>query len=350
MTPDTSVYTDLHGFTALRAQAQQDPDAALDTVAKQFESIFTQMMVKSMRDASEPLESDFLGSSQMKSYQQMYDQQLGLDLSNRGGLGLAEILVAQLGSGETTELTKTDASGLGDLSTYDRLPQAAVSVPTESNIKPERLTDDIRGNDGIAASSVIAYDADSSAKEQLEDEISEVDASQNDNAWLPQNPKEFVESLWGLAKKAGEALGFSPKVILAQAALETGWGKYMIQNSDGSNSFNLFGIKGGSQWSGSEASVSTLEYTNGVAERQTASFRSYESLADSFKDYVSFLTQSPRYEQALSASDDETFVAGLQESGYATDPKYAEKIISILNRPEFQEAETKLKNSNQVPL
>ena len=160
--------------------------------------------------------------------------------------------------------------------------------------------------------------------------------SNDDQSWLPQNPQEFVESLWGLARQAGNVLKQNPKVILAQAALETGWGKFMISNEDGSNSFNLFGIKAGKSWNGAEARVSTLEYEGGVPERQTASFRSYDSLADSFKDYVAFLTQSPRYEQALASTDEQGFARGLQESGYATDPNYADKILSILSRPEFK--------------
>lgn len=335
MNTDTSVYTDLSGFTSLRAEAQSNPDGTLHEVAKQFESIFVQMMVKAMRDASEPLQSDWLSSNQMDSYQQMFDQQLSLDLSNRGGIGLAEVIASQLG-GEQKQISATHQNNeSGDLARYRLLEQTSVAVQPPVIIDQEN-SKEIEDVAALSRGSLAVTEG--VTQEQARDIQETQDTSETSfSEWLPKTPKEFIESLWGFAQKAGDALGLNPKVILAQAALETGWGKHMIPNGDGSNSFNLFGIKGGTQWSGRETTVATLEYENGVPEKQSAKFRSYSSLAESFIDYVKFLTQSPRYEQALSAVDDKGFLSGLQEGGYATDPNYAEKILGILNRPEFQD-------------
>ena len=260
---DTSVYTDLHGFASLRAQAQKNPDAALKEVAKQFESIFVQMMVKSMRDASEPLESEWGGNSQMKSYQQMFDQQLSLDLSSDGGLGLADIIARQLGGANSgvseevaTEQSETngdseETGSVGDLSRY-RLLENVVSAFKSVTSGENDATEFVESIALVAPS-----------EKTPEGSLAQAGESGGDHNWRPESPKEFVGSLWSLAKQAGEVLKQNPKVILAQAALETGWGKFMISNQDGSNSFNLFGIKSGGDWAGNEAHVSTLEYKRG---------------------------------------------------------------------------------------
>lgn len=365
MTPDTSLYTDLASFTSLRAQAQSNPNEAIDQVAAQFESIFVQMMMKSMRDASEPLESGLMASNQMESYEQMFDQQLSLDLSSGGGLGLAGIIAAQLGGTNSVSEGRdkmTENKSPADIASYWLGAQTAKShsiltpdiEPSESvETQPIVAIKESSGNESARSKLTTMFET---IKENIKETIEETIESDDKFDWLPESPKQFIQDLGRFAEQAAEKLGVNPKVILAQAALESGWGKHVIQNFDGSSSFNLFGIKAGSDWQGSTATVQTLEYENGIAEKQTASFRSYASLADAFEDYVNFLTQSPRYEQALEqAADEQQYVRGLQEGGYATDPKYAEKILSILSRDEFAQStadseNSDLKSSNRMPL
>ena len=145
------------------------------------------------------------------------------------------------------------------------------------------------------------------------------------------SPEDFVRRLLPAARATAEELGVDPRVLVAQAALETGWGKAVIQRDDGSSSHNLFGIKADSRWSGDTVHASTLEYEEGVVMRRREPFRAYASFADSFSDYLTFLRENPRYGEVLDRTGDpQGFVEGLQQAGYATDPKYAEKILSIL--------------------
>ena len=145
-------------------------------------------------------------------------------------------------------------------------------------------------------------------------------------------------------------MGIDPAVLVAQSALETGWGKKVIQADQGS-SFNLFGIKADGRWDGKAATVSTVEFRDGLAVLEKASFRAYDSLSGSFNDYVDFLKSNPRYQQALDkVSDNKEFLAELQDAGYATDPKYAEKILGILGRNNYSSVINELKNSQDLPL
>jgi flagellar protein FlgJ len=146
------------------------------------------------------------------------------------------------------------------------------------------------------------------------------------------SPKEFVKKLYPIAEEVASTIGVDPRVLLAQSALETGWGRKMIAMPDGSNSHNLFGIKADSRWTGEQATVNTVEYRGGIAAPEKASFRSYGSYEDSFRDYVKFLQENPRYQEALEQSHDaKSFAQGLQNAGYATDPVYAKKIDSVMN-------------------
>jgi flagellar protein FlgJ len=144
------------------------------------------------------------------------------------------------------------------------------------------------------------------------------------------SPEEFINTIWPIAQKVGEEMGVEPKAIISQAVLETGWGKYIIHESNGKNSHNLFGIKSDNRWDGAAANVATLEYRNGVAKKEVAAFRSYESYEHSLKDYANFVKNSSRYEDAVTnGSSIKGYSEGLQEGGYATDPNYAEKIQGI---------------------
>jgi flagellar protein FlgJ len=153
------------------------------------------------------------------------------------------------------------------------------------------------------------------------------------------DPVNFVRALAPHAAEAAKKLGVSVRALLAQAALETGWGKHLPRGGDGSSSFNLFGIKAGSSWDGDKVSVPTLEYENGVAVRKRDAFRAYDSPAASFDDYAQLIANSPRYEQALGQGENiAAFARGLVHGGYATDPAYVAKITAIANSAQMREA------------
>lgn len=299
-------YLDNTSLNKLKSRSVSTSQEGLKAVAAEFESIFVKMMMKSMRDAS--FGNPLFDSDSAKVYRDMYDDQLSLDLSKSGGLGLADMMVRQLQQYMPKEKEENDIT-------------FKVNTPKifDSNIKSRM---------------------DLNATSHIETPL------KNDGAPI-KTPQEFVEKLWPLAETASEKTGISPKVLIAQAALETGWGKYMVRKPDGQNSFNLFNIKADHRWDGDKAAISTIEYTGGVASKKQANFRVYDSFSDGFNDYVKFLQQSPRYSNALSvASDDKRFVSSLQESGYATDPKYAQKIERIMNDRPLNDALTNLSLGN----
>ncbi len=292
---NANVYTDFQGLADLRREAAANSHEALEKVARQFEALFTQMMLKSMRDAGAG--EGLFENDQTRLYQDMYDKQLSLSLSDGGnGLGLAKLLVQQLGSS---------------------VPELNVGASTGANPAKDQVFEvPERGNNTF------------SLTEQAEVAAGEAAAE-------PQQfdgPEQFVATLWPHAREAARTLGVDPKALLAQAALETGWGKAVIRKPDGSSSFNLFNIKADHRWQGGQVGKLTLEYRDGVAVKEQASFRAYDSYAHSFEDYTDFLQRHPRYREALEAGiDSSAFVERLQKAGYATDPEYAGKIKRIVN-------------------
>jgi flagellar protein FlgJ len=293
------IYADFNGLAQLKAKAAGgagEKQAALEEVARQFETVFLKMMLKSMRDTVP--ESELIDGEKTKFYQSMYDDQISLDLSKRGNLGLADMIVQQLGGDKPN---KGVIAGQG-LSDYRQFPTQRIKGALQENNISKAASAPAASNNKISS------------------------------------PEEFINKLWPQAQQAAQELGVDAKVLLAQSALETGWGKHVMQNKAGQSSHNLFGIKASRGWEGETVSVQTVEYEGGVAVKRQASFRAYDSYADSFNDYVQFLKQNPRYQEALSKTDsNEGFVKGLQKAGYATDPAYAKKIISILGREQFSE-------------
>jgi len=291
--------TDFGQFTGLRAQARELDPAALLKTAKQFEALMLQQMLKSMRAAT-PGEDVLGGGEQTNFYRDMFDQQLSVQLSAGKGIGLADMLVKQLQMSQA-------------------LGEAAAPVALDTTI-PERQPE-------VATTTAVT-------------EVAAPVALKTDNTlddFRPQTPQEFVEALLPHAEKAAQELGIPARVLVAQAALETGWGKHQIRHADGSPSFNLFGIKADKSWDGERVRTMTHEYENGRMEQQSAKFRAYDSIAESFEDYVQFLKSNPRYEQALSHQGSaQQFTTGLQKAGYATDPSYAEKIMRIAYGPTVQ--------------
>lgn len=292
-----SIYTDFQGLAGLRRAARERSPEALRETARQFESLFIQMMVKSMRQTVSG--EGLFDSDQVRFFQGMFDQQVSLDLAQRGGLGLAEVLYRQLGS--------DPAQSLGPLS--------------------EPYAPGVTGSgDRVAGSAPPVV-----------------------SPPYTESPESFVSELWPHAVRAGRALGVAPDVLIAQSALETGWGRKVIRDRNGEPSHNLFGIKADGAWKGRRNIVSTLEYQDGVAVRRQAAFRAYDSPAQGFEDYVSFLSSNPRYRQALAqGADPQAYVKALQDAGYATDPAYADKILSIMSAGSFHSRIDPLKDS-QVP-
>ncbi len=327
--PPPESYTDFGHLADLRRQAQADPDKALSAVARQFESLFIKMMLKSMREAG--FGDPYFDSSQQELYRDMFDNQISLEMARGQGIGLAEALSRQLGryvhgsteGGETGVPGRTSggvqAPVMPARAAESRLPVSAANtgkaIGPEAELEWEALPDALPA----AASSRRPEAAD-----------------------LPPfaGPDDFVQRLWPHAQAAADELGVSPRALIAQAALETGWGRHISRDAEGRSSNNLFNIKADARWDGPSVTVSTLEFRDGLPRREFARFRAYDSLADSFRDYVNFLRGNPRYERALAKADaPEAFVTELQQAGYATDPRYAEKIIDILRRDTWQMAE-----------
>lgn len=332
-----STWTELSGFDQLRAQAQRDGKAALPAVAKQFEALFTQMMLKSMRAASDSF-GDALGDSDAgKAYRDLFDQQLSVSLAQGGkGLGIAQMLIRQLGGTAAPTPGGTGAS-IGTL--------GGTGVPAAAG-----PADGADGPDGIGDPTKLPATADQFQRRLANVVEAGREIGRSAMKWLPQDAQEFVRALAPYAEAAAQKLGLSVRTVLAQAALETQWGKHMPRNADGSTSFNLFGIKAGGSWNGSKVSVPTLEYEDGVAVRKHAQFRAYDSPAQSFKDYANLIASNPRYAAARGHGDDvRGFASALVRGGYATDPSYAEKISAVASSPQMRAALAALKNPAAVP-
>ena len=333
--PALDTWTELSGFQQLRAQARSDGGkSALPAVAKQFEAIFTQMMLKSMREANAGMGSDLAGSEQVDSYRQLFDQQLSLSLANgKNGLGIAKMLVRQLGGKEAAATAAPDQA-------------FAMPVADVRNAHVRALlqlgADPAAGDDATSALGMPSTADESSPWQRVLDRMGRgaMDVADTAARLLPGgDPVNFVRALAPHAAEAAKKLGVSVRALLAQAALETGWGKHLPTGGDGSSSFNLFGIKAGSSWDGDKVSVPTLEYENGVAVRKRDAFRAYDSPADSFADYARLISDSPRYAQALGQGVNiAAFARGLVHGGYATDPAYVAKITAIANSAQMREA------------
>lgn len=344
--PALDTWTELSGFHQLRAQARSDGGkGALPAVAKQFEAIFTQMMLKSMRDANASMGSDIAGSEQVNSYRDMFDQQLSLSLANgHNGLGIAKMLVRQLGGKpDAADATTAGASQGLPLSTAGVLNanvRALLQLGASGEPADSEGTGDAAGNIGMSAMPSTA-DVGSSWRHAL-DRMAQgaLDVAGTAAKLLPGgDPVNFVRALAPHAAVAAKQLGVSVRALLAQAALETGWGKHLPSHGDGSSSNNLFGIKAGGSWGGDKVSVPTLEYENGVAVRKRDQFRAYDSPSESFADYARLLVDSPRYAQALGQGENIAgFARALVRGGYATDPSYVAKITAIANSAQMREA------------
>ncbi len=353
---------DLNGLNAIRQQSRDsDGEAkqeALKEAAQQFEAIFMRMLLTSMRKAQEVLESDSPFNSQStKFYRDMHDQQMAVELSSNGSLGLTDLIVRQLG-GDTggfkpSSVLRNDGNLLlnntGDstANTLDKDKQHNTLVE-KMLLDKKAITPDIdipfaghyQANVTNSANAAALFANNDMSK------YSNKDDKQINNSRLNQQsvknstpivdhhfnePKDFVSALIEPAQKVQQSLGVPFQVVIAQAALETGWGQKIIKDQHGSSSHNLFNIKADSRWAGDKVTKDTLEFEQGAMVKKAEPFRMYQSLSDSVDDYINFLSNNDRYQGALQKVNDvEQFLHSLQKAGYATDPQYAEKILGTL--------------------
>jgi len=376
------VYTDLSGLAKLGSAAKKNDPAALAEVAGQFESLFMNLMLKSMRDANAVFaEGNFLNSSNVNTYQQMLDQQLSVSLAGKGSMGLAKILMKQLSppgqilpkSGENT--AENLAEGIKSL----------LHSPSENKISADNSLKELSQRVLAAhdARAGVALTESEGSAAPAPDDNAEDDSAEHNNAdcaMLPEfdntatallaqnftisdqsnmlaldvfgsdltkdpaqvegfsgpassNQRDFIQSLLPTAKYVAGRSGVDPKMLIAQAALETGWGKHVIKHANGSSSYNLFNIKADENWTGKTVTKDVNEYRDGVMMKQRSRFRAYDSFTESFQDYMHLVQNSERYAKAMShRNEPQAYINQLHRAGYATDPHYSTKVNKVYQR------------------
>ena len=393
-TADSGSYSDLNRLNQLKVGDDKNSEGNMRKVAQEFESLFLNEMLKSMRSATETLGKDNpLNTPAAKQYQEMYDQQLAVSMSREGGgIGLADVLMRQMQKNKPVEAQAATLQGPAAAETARKVdvpteiaagtqaqgplgrsngqrplwayrvaePQAGTAASHSNDMAlmnqrrialPSKLADRLLA--GIVPSTQVTAEAkaaplrNSVFEDNVVNSTARTVAVPSDRmqvygravAQPPLAPAkkafssqdEFVATMLPMAKAAAARIGVDPKYLVAQAALETGWGKSVMRAEDGSSSHNLFGIKATGDWKGKVTEAVTTEYVNGKAQRKVEKFRAYDSYADSFKDYAQLITNNKRYEKVLaSAGDASTFAQGLQKAGYATDPNYAAKLTKII--------------------
>ncbi len=290
--PDLSskLVLDSNGLNNLRVAAKENSPEAIRETAKQFEAMFLNMMLKSMRDAT-PQESMF-ESDQTRTYTAMLDQQLSQSLASKG-MGLADALIRQLTKSASTISPESQMPGF-----------SAPEKPDEVSAIPQALIQKM---------------------------------AQSLNAASPRHQAghtgNFQQSMMGYAQEASLESGIPAQFMVGQAALESGWGKHEIKHADGSPSYNLFGIKATGNWHGKVAETMTTEYINGEKIQRVEKFRAYDSYAESFKDFAGLISKNPRYQGVMDNLQQlPAYAQALQKAGYATDPNYADKLIKVVQR------------------
>ncbi|WP_417698212.1 flagellar assembly peptidoglycan hydrolase FlgJ [Psychromonas sp.] len=324
-----SNYFDLQGLEQLRQKTKTNDKETIREVANQFESMFASMLIKSMRQANEAFETESpFNNQQTKFYTDMQDKQLAVDISRHGTLGLADALVRQL---DPTSMVRLQSVGQDKLTMPNQAQPMAMHElnPAPANIqfnKPDQLRE-------LSITRV----NDSTKQNQLNGVSEVTEQVKQTKAADFSTPSSFIASLLPYAKKAAKALGVTPEVLVAQSALETGWGKKVLQTSEQESSFNLFNIKSHGGWQGESVNKNSLEVENGVGVKRRSNFRVYEGLQESFNDYTHFIKNNKRYEQALQQGGNaDRYIEELQNAGYATDPQYAEKVKKIMNSDSFK--------------
>jgi flagellar protein FlgJ len=362
-----SPLTELGGLSRLsEAAARRDP-AAVDAVARRFEALFAEMMVSSMRGASM---GDPLFEGQNPMFREMYDREVAASMTRGRGLGIADLLRRQLAppgagatppAGQGLPLAAAPAAPASAPPPSVGVDALAVAAPAATPLPPASLAASrmlapvlpplpampawLPDPQLDALAAAVGTPADT-AVVGFPRQAPVVDALPP-RPLVPANlaapkagtPESFVAEVWPHAKAAAEELGVDPRMLVAQAALETGWGRSVMRGPDGRPSHNLFGIKATGGWQGAAVSHGTVEFRGGVMQRERAAFRAYGSVGESFADYVRLVRDNPRYREAVAAgTDGPRFAEALERAGYATDPQYAEKLKAIANGPTLRRA------------
>lgn len=294
-----SLALDVQGLNSLRQSARQNSPEALKASAQQFEGLFINMMLKSMRQATAAAGQEQSQDSQL--YTSMLDQQLSQTMAQRG-IGLADMMLRQM-QRQPGALSDARAAAAGQGSAAG---SAAAGVDGSANPAAVGFAETGKRRSGSTPAPTSGVGA---------------------------RMQGFIQGMGQHAEQAAQRTGLPSSFIVGQAALESGWGRRQIKMADGTTSHNLFGIKAGPGWKGKVAEVATTEYVGGVARRQVARFRAYDSYAEAFNDYASMLLKNPRYQSVLaSGSTVAGFAQGMQKAGYATDPAYADKLARVIRR------------------
>lgn len=326
-------------------RANNDSPEAIRAVARQFEAVLMNMMLKSMRDTVP--QDGITDSEQGKMFTSMLDQQLSTHLSQKG-LGLTDVLVRQLSkfSQKPIDATEagTDAKSSGKLDSTTPLTHSshagARTVLAQAAQKIREAYQQWEATDSDAVNN----NRDDWAQGIPELPPLVADTQENIQSFtLPQAPlatamrevagktQQFIQSMLPHAQAASSVSGIPAKFMIGQAALESGWGKHEIKTGNGTSSHNLFGIKADASWKGKVVNSTTTEYINGVKQTRVEKFRAYDSYSDAFKDYAKLISQNPRYQQAMNNTHDASAYAhALQRAGYATDPQYGKKLTQVI--------------------
>ncbi|SCX78527.1 flagellar assembly peptidoglycan hydrolase FlgJ [Nitrosospira sp. Nsp13] len=309
---------DVQAVNELRTDVKRTDKAGLEAAAKQFEALFMNMMLKSMREATS--QDSLMDSDQSRLYTSMLDQQVSQSMASRG-IGLADMMVRQLGRGLPVDLPGEGTTPASAHSGTGVSPQASPQGNIPILQQPPQQ---------------------SSALTPQPSQLPQAPQAPQQAALQPGSQSqvaEFQSKLMPHAVQASQTTGIPARFMLGQAALESGWGKREIRAADGTPSHNLFGVKAGSNWKGSVVETVTTEYVNGVAQKSVEKFRAYSSYADAFRDYANLLRNNPRYAdvvaQATQGIDAAGFAQGLQRAGYATDPNYADKLTRIIKTTQW---------------
>jgi peptidoglycan hydrolase FlgJ len=311
---------DVQGFDAMRAAANASPQQGVKAAAKQFDAVFTQMMLKSMREATP--DDGPLDSKDGDNFVSMLDQQLSQQMSDKG-IGVANAMLKQLmrtmGGGQGADGAGGAADALSGISAQGGPGMGGAAGSSEGNLAMLNALGRAYGN--AAANGALANGSGYGRNSALVPAGASGDASVDG----------FVDKLANAAQQASSATGIPARFIIGQAALESGWGKREIKKADGTTSHNVFGIKATKDWTGKTVSTVTTEYVNGAPQRVVEKFRAYDSYEDAMSDYAGMLKSNPRYASVInSAHSAEGFAQGMQRAGYATDPHYAKKLMSIM--------------------
>ncbi len=327
-------------FGDMKLRARENSDDAGQAVAQQFEGLFVQQMLAAMRAAANLDTSQ--DSSYMDFYQEMYDKQLAQSISKQGGLGVAKLILQNMPGNENKVDEGAKTVKTGTVPDLDLPGVKAVALEPVTAVEKTTLVTAANVNPAGAPIETAIETSPVRTSRVVDDDFAEVSRIERANSrW--QNPDNFIADILPQAQVAADSLGVSAQLLIAQSALETGWGKYAMKLADGRSSNNLFGIKAGPEWRGGSLQKASLEFRDGVLQNQVSNFRVYASPAQSFADYVEFIRTNPRYQQALErAGDDHAYIREIHKAGYATDPQYADKVLNILNGEVLQSSLARL--------